>query len=260
IALVPIDARASVLTSAAEIEVFSIPPAPLARLLAVPKHAVSLRAPRVRPRSPELAAYFHRVADLLTSSVFGQPAVYTRDLVRTHTIDMLTAVVVEAFDLTNRSEEPTDRDTAILRRAIAELRAHLSDPISIPEVAAAAGVSVRGLQLVFERQLGVTPLLHLRNLRLEAAREALLAAPDGGTTVAEVAQRFGYANAGRFSTHYRDAYGESPAAQIRRAQSHEPGGPAPTEADVVRGEHPRPADLAAPSASPPPPPGRASPR
>jgi AraC-like DNA-binding protein len=233
--LVPIDAHAILHTSGAELELYAIPPAPLARLLSVPKHAVQLHAPRVRPRSLELAAYLGRVADLLTSSVFGVPEVYTRDMVRTHTIDTLTAVVVEAFELTNRSEDATDRDIAVLRRAIAELRQHLADPVSIPEIATAAGVSVRGLQLIFERQLGVSPLLHLRALRLEAAREALLGAPVSGTTVAEIARRFGYSNAGRFSTHYRDAYGESPAASIQRVRRRPHRSSGASEADVVQG-------------------------
>jgi transcriptional regulator GlxA family with amidase domain len=129
---------------------------------------------------------------------------------------------------------------AILRRAIGELREHLGEPISIPEIAHAAGVSVRGLQTVFQRQLGVSPLLHLRQLRLEAARDALIREAETGTTIADVARRFGYSNSGRFSTHYRDEFGESPAASLSRIRSASPdsrttAAPAdgPTEAEVV---------------------------
>jgi AraC-like DNA-binding protein len=233
--LIPIDAQAQLLVPHAEFELFSIPPAPLARLLGVPKHAVQLHAPRITPRSPELAEYFRRVGHLLTTSVFGVPEVYGRDLVRTQTIDTLTAVIVEAFELTNRSEDPTDRDASVLRRALAELRTHLADPVSIPEVAEAAGVSVRGLQLIFQRQLGVSPLLHLRTLRLEAARKALLEEAGNGTTVADIARRFGYSNGGRFSTHYRDAFGESPAESLQRVRSRpEQQLPADAEANIVQ--------------------------
>lgn len=234
--LLPLGAWGRLQLSRAELELFSFPPAPIARLLGVAKHAVQLHAPRSTPRSPELAEYFRRVAHLLTASVFGVPEVYARDLVRTHTIDTLVAVTVEAFELTNRSEDSTDRDTAIIRRALAELRAHLAEPLSIPEVADAAGVSVRGLQLVFQRQLGVSPLLHLRTLRLEAARQALLDEADSGTTVADVAHRFGYSNGGRFSTHYRDAFGESPAESIRRVRARPAAVPPESEAGRVRTE------------------------
>lgn len=219
LALLPIGATGHLEWSRAQLELFTFPPAPLARLLGVPRTAVQLHAPRADPRSPALAEYFRRVAHLLTSGVFGVPEVYARDLVRVHTIDALTAVTVDAFELTNRSEDRSDRDVAVLRRAIAELREHLAEPISIPEIAHAAGVSVRGLQMVFQRQIGVSPLLHLRQLRLEAARDALVAEAESGTTVADVARRFGYANSGRFSTHYRDAFGESPAASLNRVRS-----------------------------------------
>lgn len=217
--LIPIGVTAELQWDRVELDVFSIPPAPLARLLGVPRTAVRLHTPRIEPRSDALSEYFRRVADLLVSGVFATPEVYAVDLARTHTIDMLTAITVEAFELTNASEDPIDRDIAITRRAIAEMRAHLAEPISIPDIAQACGVSLRGLQTIFERELGVSPLLHLRQLRMEAARAALMTEAENGTTVAEVARRFGYSNSGRFSTHYRNEFGESPASTLQHVRS-----------------------------------------
>ncbi|WP_375399724.1 AraC family transcriptional regulator [uncultured Amnibacterium sp.] len=217
--LVPIGVTAELQWDGVELDVFSITPAPLARLLGVPRAAVHLHAPRIEPRSPALADYFRRVADLLVSGVFATPEVYAMDLTRTHTIDMLTSIIVEAFELTNASEDPVDRDLVVTRRAVAEMRAHLAEPIAIPDIAQAAGVSLRGLQTIFERELGVSPMLHLRQLRMEAARSALMAEAEHGTTVAEIARRFGYSNSGRFSTHYRNEFGESPAATLQHIRS-----------------------------------------
>jgi AraC-like DNA-binding protein len=219
--LIPIGAEAELRWSAAHLQLFALPAAPLARLLGVPRTAVSLHAPRIEPCSPELAEYFRRTAQLLTSDAFGTPEVYERDLVRATTVELLTAVVVEAFELTNRSEDASDRDGAVIRRAIAEMRAHLMEPITVPEIADAAGVSVRGLQMAFLRRLDVAPLLHLRQLRLEAARSALVEEATVGTTIADIARRFGYANSGRFSTHYRNEYGEAPSATLRRIRGTE---------------------------------------
>lgn len=219
--LIPISAEAELQWSSVRLQLFAIPAAPLARLLGVPRTAIRLRAPRIDPCAPELAEYFRRIARLLTSETFGTPVVYNRDLVRAATTDLLTAIIVEAFELTNRSEDASDRDGTVIRRAIAEMRAHLTEPITVPEIAAAAGVSVRGLQMAFLRQLEVAPLLHLRQLRLEAARSALVDEAAVGTTIADIARRFGYANSGRFSTHYRDEYGEAPSATLRRIRGTE---------------------------------------
>lgn len=219
IGLVPIGVDASLRWDRVHLELFSIPPAPIARLLGVPRHAVRLHAPRADPRSDALAAYFRQAAKLLTAGVFGMPEIYARDLVRAHAIDTLTAITVEAFELTNESEDDRTGDVSIVRRALAEMRAHLAEPISVPEIAQAAGVSVRGLQMAFQRQLDVSPLLHLRQMRLESARASLVDDAESGTTVAEVARRFGYANSGRFSTHFRNEFGESPAATLQRIRS-----------------------------------------
>lgn len=239
--LVPISADAELRWSGVALQLFSIPPAPLARLLGVPRTAVRLHEPRIDPCSPELAEYFRRTAQLLTSSIFGTPEVYARDLVRANAIDALTAVTVELFELSNRSEDASDRDGMVIRRSIAEMRAHLEEPIAIPEIAQAAGVSVRGLQMAFLRQLGVSPLLHLRQLRLEAARSALVDEATAGTTIADIARRFGYANSGRFSTHYRNEYGEAPSGTLQRIRSTHspataPGDPNAAEADLVQAE------------------------
>ena len=242
--LVPIGADADLQWDRMRVEVFSITPGPIARLLGVPRTAVKLHAPRIEPRSEALAEYFRATADMLVSGVFGVPEVYARDLPRMNTIDVLTAITVEAFELTNAAEDPVDRDVMVTRRAIAEMHAHLAEPISIPEIAQAAGVSIRGLQTIFERRLGVSPLLHLRQLRMAAARASLMSEAERGTTVAEVGRRFGYTNSGRFSTHYRNEFGESPAATLQHVRSgrphssggaEEPRGPA-TESEVVRPE------------------------
>ncbi|WP_375388867.1 helix-turn-helix domain-containing protein [uncultured Amnibacterium sp.] len=239
--LIPISADAELRWSSARLQFLAVPAAPLARLLGVPRTAVRLHAPRIAPCAPELAEYLRRIAHTLTSAAFGTPAVYDRDLIRAGTIDLFAAVIIETFELTNRSEDAADRDTTVIRRAIAEMRARLTEPITIPEVAEAAAVSVRGLQMAFVRTLGVPPLLHLRQLRLEAARAALVEEAKVGTTIADIARRFGYANSGRFSTHYRNEYGEAPSATLQRIRGFEapvstPAPDADPGADFARAE------------------------
>ncbi|MFD1722501.1 helix-turn-helix domain-containing protein [Amnibacterium endophyticum] len=214
--LIPLGATTRLTAHDLSAELVALPPAPLARLLGVRDAEIRLRAPLLEPRSAELAAWLDRTVHLLGEDAFGVAEVYQRDLIRASAVELVAATVIEAFELVNRSEQPTDRDHVVIRRAVACMRHHLRAPVSVPDIAEAAGVSVRGLQLVFQRQLGTTPLLHLRQLRLEAAREELRRRTSPGTTVAEIANGFGYANAARFSTHYRDAFAESPAAALAR--------------------------------------------
>jgi AraC-like DNA-binding protein len=105
-----------------------------------------------------------------------------------------------------------------LQRAEAYIRAHVEDPIAIHDVAAAAGCSLRSLQLAFRNFRETTPLLAVRQARLEAARDAMRLRDAGAATVTEIAQRFGFANAGRFTRLYKSSFGEPPVEVLRRGR------------------------------------------
>jgi len=103
----------------------------------------------------------------------------------------------------------------IIKRAESYIRAHVEEPIALHEVAAAAGCSVRSLQLGFQRFRETTPLAAIRQARLEAVREAMRAGEAGGT-VTDLALRYGFTNPGRFAQLYRAAFGEAPGDALRR--------------------------------------------
>ncbi|WP_329258663.1 AraC family transcriptional regulator [Actinoallomurus sp. NBC_01490] len=95
---------------------------------------------------------------------------------------------------------------------------------SVADLARHAGVSVRGLELGFRKALNVTPQAFLHQTRMAKARRDLVAAdPGDGTTVTEVALRWGFGHTGRFAARYREIYGEMPSATLR-------GGGAPARA------------------------------
>lgn len=100
-----------------------------------------------------------------------------------------------------------------LRRALAFVEGHAHEPITVDDIAVAAGISTRGLQYVFRRALGVTPTEHLRSVRLAAAHAELEAGE--AASVGAVAHRWGFSSASRFTKYYRDAYGRSPLHTLR---------------------------------------------
>ncbi len=103
-----------------------------------------------------------------------------------------------------------------LRRAEAFIEANLDRPVTIEEVARAAGLSPRGLQMAFRAHRGTTPLAFWREARLARAHADLIAAPPG-TRVTEVALRWGFSHFGRFAELYRARYGLSPRDTLRAA-------------------------------------------
>jgi len=106
--------------------------------------------------------------------------------------------------------------TATVGRAVAFIEERAGDDISVTDIAGAAFVTVRAVQLAFRRYLGTTPLGYLRRVRLERAHQQLLSADPDRTTVTAVAADWHFTNASRFSGYYRAAYGVSPAQTLRR--------------------------------------------
>ncbi|MGY1742952.1 MULTISPECIES: AraC family transcriptional regulator [unclassified Blastococcus] len=105
---------------------------------------------------------------------------------------------------------------AVVRRAVAFIDAHASLPVTVSDIASAAGIGPRALQLAFARHLGLTPMAHVRRVRLEGAHRELQAAdPTAGDTVAAIALRWGFARPDRFAAAYRAAYGVTPAHTLR---------------------------------------------
>jgi AraC-like DNA-binding protein len=112
--------------------------------------------------------------------------------------------------------QPVDPKEALLwagdsRRMNAILEymdSRLGAPLSLEDLASAAGVSIRTINELCRRHHGVTPMELLRNMRLDAVRARLRAQPD--LSVTETALAFGFGHLGRFSAYYFDRFGELP--------------------------------------------------
>ncbi|WP_143134044.1 AraC family transcriptional regulator [Actinoplanes philippinensis] len=105
---------------------------------------------------------------------------------------------------------------AAIRRAVAFIDAHGADPITLDQIATAAGLSSRALQAGFRRHYETTPTGYLLKVRLEHAHRDLQAADrTTGATVAGIARRWGFADHSRFTAAYRAAYGQLPSHTLR---------------------------------------------
>jgi transcriptional regulator GlxA family with amidase domain len=80
-------------------------------------------------------------------------------------------------------------------------------------------VGVRTLQRCFREYFGITITMYLETVRLDGARRGLLAAEPEGHSVTEIAMNHGFKHLGRFSTRYRERFGESPKQTLRRTQA-----------------------------------------
>lgn len=94
------------------------------------------------------------------------------------------------------------------RKVEALMRSRLTETVTLQTLAFECGMSVRSLSNLCQRYYGQAPMERMRTLRLEAARERLLSSPN--VTVTEVALDYGFTHLGRFSSYYRERFGELP--------------------------------------------------
>lgn len=177
-----------------------------------------LRLVRTRPVSDEAAEAWrwvgHQVSETMRDARTAANPIVTAEL-----FDLGVRVLLACFgEPDDRLPESLSASPSSVRRAVAYLEEHASEVVSVPDVAAAARVSVRSLQTLFRRHLGVTPLEHLHGIRLEAARRDLLDADSrqGTRSVQDVAVRWGFGNSGRFARIYAARFGERPSDTLRR--------------------------------------------
>jgi len=165
-----------------------------------------LASPAARAQWSAVTRY---VDDLLAS-----PDAALSPLVITSAARLLAATALTVFPSTGLGPmAPRDRrdaSTATVRRASAFIDEHAARDITVPEIAAAACVTVRALQLAFRRELDTTPTAYLRTVRLARAHRELVDADLSQETVTAVAYRWGFSSASRFSAYYRETYGVSP--------------------------------------------------
>ncbi len=149
---------------------------------------------------PSLSAAAHRTLEqfVLTALLTGHPHNYSRWLE-----DSTTAA--RPARLVDRAEQYMD-----------EHRDDLS--LTVLDVARALGVSLRALQLAFQRDRSETPTSCLRAIRLNQVRLRLQASATA-ETVTDIALAHGFFHLGRFAQHYRQRFGESPSLTLRRSRS-----------------------------------------
>ncbi|ROS60464.1 AraC family transcriptional regulator [Curtobacterium sp. PhB172] len=105
---------------------------------------------------------------------------------------------------------------ARLRAAVEYVHAHASETVTIADLAAVAGLSVRSVQESFRRVFDVSPLTYLRDVRLDRVRSELLGLDPQVGAIGGVARRWGFAHLGRFSASYAARFGEYPKQTLRR--------------------------------------------
>ena len=166
------------------------------------------------PVSRRLEQAWHSVLRM-TQSVLGDPELLRNELVVSTTMDAVRSAAMLAFPIEVPHEPVEPPSRRAVERARDFIHGNAGLPISMADIAAAAGVTMHSLQAGFRRDLGTSPTAYLQRERLERARADLRASERRERTVADVARRWSFHHPERFASAYRQAYGVHPAEEPR---------------------------------------------
>lgn len=96
------------------------------------------------------------------------------------------------------------------------LDANMKGPVKMADVCAHAGIRLRTLERVFQRELRVSPYRYLLARRLGAVRRALVAVDPEHGIIKRVAMDHGFTHMGRFAVNYRRQFAETPSQTLNR--------------------------------------------
>lgn len=172
------------------------------------------------PFSPSLNARWKNAITLLDETDDTRPL---PPLARERIVEFLLSMLLECHPHSKSADLASERQITPrhVRRAEEFMRANLVERLTMVEIAEAAGCSVRSLQTGFQAAHGVTPGEYLSQLRLDRARDMLLAARPG-TSVTEVALSNGFSHLGRFSTAFAARFGERPVEMLNQGFARRP--------------------------------------
>lgn len=118
------------------------------------------------------------------------------------------------FDALHAQGPPARSRT--VKRVVDAIDAAPENEWELHDMAKVAGVSGRRLQQGFREQMGMSPMVYLRIVRLERVHDDLVA---GEGSVTDVALRWGFTHLSRFASAYRDRFREAPSETLRTLRS-----------------------------------------
>lgn len=163
-------------------------------------------------------AEWSRLAQVMLGALDAPGGLAGNTLFSTQLSSALMAGLLLATDHQYREaleSPPRPAPPATVRRATSFIDENAHLPITVPDVAAAVGASVRTLTRGFRDHVGTSPGAYLTRARLDGAHRDLAAGRPETASVSQVAADWGFFNLGRFASRYRATFGVLPSQTLR---------------------------------------------
>lgn len=167
------------------------------------------------PRSRSLCQLVDFFAQQLDSETRELPPVVLRELEQAIVTAFLFATRHSFSD--SLEQDSSEGAPWQVRRVEDYIAAHWNQAISIETLVEITGISARAIFRAFRRSRGYSPMAFAKMVRLQHARDMLVAS-DENSTVTGVALKCGFSNAGHFAREFREAFGHLPSETLAHSR------------------------------------------
>ncbi len=168
------------------------------------------------PFSKTLSSDEHSLGRLLISlchDLNEHPQWFDTERLTQHLEEILLSTILTEMPHTY-SQIYQDYSEAGMPDKIAHVKDYIAsnfhEPISLRDLAVIAQSSIRSLQMAFKKELGVTPSLYVRNMRLDHAHRLICKTGDP-MSVTDAAITSGFTHLGKFSQYYKLRFQQLPS-------------------------------------------------
>ena len=126
--------------------------------------------------------------------------------------DLLPLLISQIpIKLNSKSFLRPSRRTKLIAKAEKKMLAHLDNPLTLKQLAQNLGSSSSALSYGFQDLFGLSPMRYLKVRRLHTVRQQLKIRYPERTTIAMLANQFGFWSLGHFTRDYKAMFGELPS-------------------------------------------------
>ena len=157
---------------------------------------------------------FDRMANKLAQDTNNQTNLKTKIA----NVDDTILCFLDALDQSNHDQPQSDvvKNVDLVREFVTFCHdAGCNRPLTICDLTQQLFTSKTVLSVAIRKATGLSPLMFLRNVRLEQVRNELLS-HDQDNSIIDVARRYGFPSRGHFSRYYKELFGELPRQTLLR--------------------------------------------
>lgn len=170
---------------------------------------------------PEAAQRFRTTLQGVLASMISTPEVFEYAASVKAIAETVMGASLDALMIRATENEGAPRShfvqRAIVERARQYILANRENPPTVSELSFYLKMSQRGLRHAFMNVLGINIVTFLRYVRLHGARKELLQS-NPTDSVTKIACKWGFWHMGMFSSYYKNLFGETPSATLRRLE------------------------------------------